>query len=155
MKKETAEQLEAFRQQREAAEKALLDEAENQQKGNPHTISSPDQETWSTSGKKRRRPKEKDTLMGTKLRKVSSADKDSLGKPPTKVGTEDRTDLAERHKEPTDHAEPVGVKAKSVPQEQSSSASRVVSKTSAPTTTTTTPPVTSALGLGNYSSDED
>jgi hypothetical protein len=154
VKKETAEQLEAFRQQREAAEKALLDEVENQQKGNSHTISSPDQETWSTSGKKRRRLKEKDTLMGTKLRRVSSsADKDSLGKPPTKVGTEDWTDLAERHKEPTEHAEPVDVKAKSVLQEQSSSASRVASKTSAPTTTTT--PVTSTLGLGNYSSDED
>ena len=154
MKKETAEQLEAFRQQREAAEKALLDEAENQQKGNSHTISSPDQETWSTSGKKRRRLKEKDTLMGTKLRKVSSADKDSLEKLPTKVGIEDWTDLAERHKEPTEHAEPVDVKAKSVSQEQAASVSRVTSKTSAPITTTTTP-VTSALGLGNYCSDED
>ena len=153
MKKETAEQLEVFRQQREAAEKALLDEAENQQKGNPHTASLPDQETWSTSGKKRRRLKEKDTLMGTKLRKVSSsADKDSLEKPPTKVGTEDRTDLAESHKEPTEPVEPVDVKSKSVSQEQSPSTSRVPSKTSAPTTTT---PVTSALGLGNYSSDED
>ena len=132
MKKETAEQLEAFRQQREAAEKALLDEAENQQKSNSHTISSPDQETWSTSGKKRRRLKEKDTLMGTKLRKVSSsADKDSLEKPLTNVGTKDPVDLAERHEEPTRHAEPVDVKAKSVSQEQSSSTSRVTSKASA------------------------
>jgi hypothetical protein len=155
VKKETAEQLEAFRQQREAAEKALLDEAENQQKGNSHTISPPDQETWSTSGKKRRRLKEKDTLIGTKLRKVSSsADKDSIEKLPAKVGTEDRTDLAERRKEPAEHTEPIEVKAKSVSQEQSSPASRVISKTSAPTTTTTTP-VTSALGLGDYSSDED
>ena len=154
MKKETAEQLEAFRQQREAAEKALLDEAENQQKGNPRTVSSPDQETWATSGKKRRRLKEKDTLMGTKLRKFSSsADKDSPEKPLTEVGTEDRTDLTERHKEPTEPAEPVDVKSKSVSQKQSSSASRVTSKTSALTTTTT--PATSALGLGNYSSDED
>jgi hypothetical protein len=154
VKKETAEQLEAFRQQREAAEKALLDEAENLQKGNSHTISSPDQEIWSTSGKKRRRLKEKDTLMGTKLRKVSSSgDKESLEKPPTKVGTEDRTDLAERCEEPTGHAEPVDGKAKSVSQEQSSSASGVTSNTSAPIMTTT--PVTSALGLGNYSSDED
>ena len=92
--------------------------------------------------------------MGTKLRKFSSsADKDNPEKPLMKVGTEDGTDLTERHKEPTEPAEPVDVKAKSVLQEQSSSASRVASKTSAPTTTTT--PVTSTLGLGNYSSDED
>jgi hypothetical protein len=154
VKKETAEQLEAFHQQREAAEKALLDEAENQQKGNSHTGSSPDQETWSTSGKKRRRVKEKDTLMGTKLRKVSSsADKDSLEKPPTKVGTEDQTDLAERHKESTEPAKPIDVTSKSVSQEQSSPASQVTSQTAAPTTTST--PVISMLGLGNYSSDED
>jgi hypothetical protein len=153
VKKETAEQLEAFRQQREAAEKALLDEAENQQKGNARTISSPDRETWATSGKKRRRLKEKDSLIGTKLRKVSSsADKDSPEKPLTEVGTEDQTDLAERHKEPTEPAEPLDVKSKSVSQEQSSSASRVTSKTSAPATTI---PATSALGLSNYSSDED
>jgi hypothetical protein len=154
VKKETAEQLEAFRQQREAAEKALLDEAENQQRGNPRTVSSPDQETWATSGKKRRRLKEKDTLMGTKLRKFSSsADKDRPEKPLAEVGTEDRTDLTETHKEPTEPAEPVDVKSKSVSQKQSSSASRVTSKTSALATTTT--PATSALGLGNYSSDED
>lgn len=153
MKKETAEQLEVFRQQREAAEKALLDEAENEQKGNPRTVSSPDQETWATSGKKRRRVKEKDILMGTKLRKFSSsAGKDSPEKPLMKVGTEDGTDLTERHKEPTEPAEPVDVKSKSVSQKQSSFASRVTSKTLALATTT---PATSALGLGNYSSDED
>ena len=154
MKKETAEQLEVFRQQREAAEKALLDEAENEQKGNPRTVSSPDQETWATSGKKRRRVKEKDILMGTKLRKFSSsAGKDSPEKPLMKVGTEDGTDLTERHKEPTEPAEPVDVKSKSVSQKQSSSVSHMASKTSA--LATTTPPATSALGLGNYSSDED
>jgi len=153
VKKETAEQLEVFRQQREAAEKALLDEAENEQKGNPRTVSSPDQETWATSGKKRRRVKEKDILMGTKLRKFSSsAGKDSPEKPLMKVGTEDGTDLTERHKEPTEPAEPVDVKSKSVSQKQSSFASRVTSKTLALATTT---PATSALGLGNYSSDED
>jgi hypothetical protein len=154
VKKETAEQLEAFRQQREAAEKALLDEAENQQKGNPHTVSSPDQETWATSGKKRRRLKEKDTLMGTKLRRFSSStDKDSPEKPLTEVGAEDRTDLIERRKEPTESAEAVDVKSKSVSQKQPPSASRVTSKTSALATTTTS--AASALGLGNYSSDED
>jgi len=153
VKKETAEQLEVFRQQREAAEKALLDEAENEQKGNPRTVSSPDQETWATSGKKRRRVKEKDILMGTKLRKFSSsAGKDSPEKPLMKVGTEDGTDLTERHKEPTEPAEPVDVKSKSVSQKQSSSASLVTSKTPALATTT---PATSVLGLGNYSSDED
>jgi len=153
VKKETAEQLEVFRQQREAAEKALLDEAENEQKGNPRTVSSPDQETWATSGKKRRRVKEKDILMGTKLRKFSSsAGKDSPEKPLMKVGTEDGTDLTERHKEPTEPAEPVDVKSKSVSQKQSSSASRVTSKTPALATTI---PATSALGLSNYSSDED
>ena len=151
VKKETAEQLEAFRQQREAAEKALLDKVDNQQSSNTGTAMTADQETWATSGKKRRRPKEKDTLVGTKLRKTSSsAEKDGPAKPMPKTDTEKQTGLPEKRKD-------VEIFSRQNPEnllrEQPPAGNRTLPATA--NTSKTIPSPTSALGLGEYNSDDD
>jgi hypothetical protein len=151
VKKETAEQLEAFRQQREAAEKALLDEADTQQRSNPGAASPTDQETWVTTAKKRRRPKEKGILVGTKLRKMSSStEPDSTAKPVTETGAKKQTGLPEMQEDPP---KPSDCKSKTLPPEQASSAERKSLRKS--TSQKPAPLATSALGLGGYSSDED
>lgn len=148
VKKETAEQLEAFRQQRDAAEKALLDETENTQKSNAGAPG--DHETWVTPGKKRRRPKDKATLIGTKLRKMSSsAEEDGPVRLDTETLGEKELGLSETRKEPT---EPSDRNSKVLPPEPSPTEHKSLPR-SAPSKTT--PPPTSALGLGGYSSDED
>ena len=151
MKKETADQLEAFRQQREAAEQALLDEADNQQRSNTGAALPADQETWVSSGKKRRRYKEKDTLVGTKLRKMSSsAEKDGLAKPASETGIEKQADLPETRKESEKYSVHTSER---LSQEQPPTVTRTLPATA--TTPTTMPATSSTLGLGGYSSDED
>jgi hypothetical protein len=142
VKKETAEQLEVFRQQREAAEKALLDEAETQQRSSTSAASPTDQESWFTSGKKRRRPKEKDTLVGIKLRKMSSTTIEAAAKK--------QTSLSEVRKTPP---KPLEAKSKMLSPEQPASTEQESLRKSASQKTTTQ--ATSVLGLGGYSSDED
>jgi hypothetical protein len=150
VKKETAQQVEAFRQQREAAEKALLNEAEAQQRNNAGAASPTDQGTWATSAKKRRRPKEKDTLVG-KLRKMSSTTElDSTAKQVAAASTKEHISELEIE---TDAPKPPGTKAKMLsPQQPSSAGQESLQK---PTSEKTVPQATSSLGLGGYSSDED
>jgi len=139
VKKETAEQVEAFRQQREAAEKALLDEADDQQRSNTGIVSAIDQETWATSARKRRRTKDKDPLIGTKLRKMSSSVEKSVSpKPDMETLGKKQSDLSDMQKEPP---EPFNSKSKVLSPEHRPP----------PTSTRSAP----ALGLGGYSSDED
>ena len=151
MKKETAEQLEAFRQHREAAEKALLDEADNQTNSNTGATMLGDQETWVTSGKKRRRPKDKDTLLGRKLRKMSSSvEEDGSAKVDGETPEKQQPGLSKIQKEPTESFEselkspsteqPPATELKSLPESM---------------TQKTKPLPTAVLGLGGYDSDED
>jgi hypothetical protein len=149
VKKETAEQLEAFRQQREAAEKALLDEAGAQQRSNPGAASPTDQETWVALGKKRRRPKEKDTLI-SKLRKMSSTtEPDSPAKPVPETAAKRQSGLSENQRDP----KPLDTKSEILSQEKPYSTEQ--ESLQKPISQKTAPHATSALGLGSYSSDED
>lgn len=70
VKRETAEQLEVFRKQREAAEKEL-----SERRAVADTSRQPDslapEESWATSSRKRRRAKEKSDSEVVKLRKNS------------------------------------------------------------------------------------
>lgn len=150
MKKETAEQLEAFRHQREAAEKALLDESVAEQRSNMGTTSPTESETWATSGKKRRRPKEKDTLTA-KLRKMSSTtEPDSSAKQALEADANNQTNLPEMQDGP-----PIRLdgKAKMVSASHPPSAEQHSSQKAS--SQETAPQATSTLGLGAYSSDED
>lgn len=73
VKKETAEQLDAFRKQREAAEKALSDEKIVTSIADGTGDSPATEESWATSIRKRRRIKEKSEEGAIKLLKRSSA----------------------------------------------------------------------------------
>ncbi|KAK5239836.1 hypothetical protein LTR16_011448, partial [Cryomyces antarcticus] len=78
VKKETLEQLDLFRKQQEEAEKAALSDTKQQ---SPPVK----EEQWITSGKKRKKGREKEPRFGVKLRKSSStAEKPSIA-PPTAV----------------------------------------------------------------------
>ena len=69
VKKETAEQLEVFRKQREAAEYAALQEANAP--GDPSRI---EQDSWTMSTKKRRRGNQNDAPVLAKVRRRSTAE---------------------------------------------------------------------------------
>ena len=153
VKKETAEQLGVFRQQLDAAEKALLDETDNVQKSNGGAAVLGEQETWVTSGKKRRRPKDKDTLIGTKLRKISSSvEEDSPVTLGRKTLRAKQFGLSETPKEPTETPDTPDRNAKVLSPEPSPIEHKSLPRS---VTEKTAPPSTFALGLGGYSSDED
>ncbi|KAJ6131165.1 hypothetical protein N7523_001625 [Penicillium sp. IBT 18751x] len=67
VKKETADQLELFRKQREEAEKAMLGSASSE-------VTPAEEEEWTILARKRRRDKVKDLLLPGKKRKASSAE---------------------------------------------------------------------------------
>lgn len=151
VKKETAEGLEAFRKQREEAERALLEEASNTVANNAGAESAADQETWVTSNKKRRRAKnkDKDIPLGAKLRKLSSsAEEEKADKKDAATGYELKSGGQEMLSKLHDVSSGC---SSTVPSTQPSSLSKeqkilpASSKTSA----------LAGLGLGGYSSDED
>lgn len=150
MKKETAEQLETFRKQREEAEKALLDEASNAQASNPGAASAVEEDTWTTSGRKRRRAKDKETLVGAKLRKMSSSTRDN--EPDEEQTTRSmKTQSDPKDKDPTmvkNASSTVESRVHSKPP----SSEKLLSSIPASTKTLAAPP---GLGLAGYSSDED
>ncbi|KAK0250997.1 hypothetical protein LTS09_013888 [Friedmanniomyces endolithicus] len=138
VKRETEEQLEAFRKQQEEAEKAAgLDE-------------SPDDpaptDAWLSGSRKRKKGREKDGSGGLKLRRVSTAGKDDTASraSPTVPAS------MERHE--SQSAETSGehvLKAKGCNEPLASK------KPTAADAMKTTPPSVAMLGLGAYSSDED
>ena len=67
VKKETADQLEVFRKQREEAEKAMLGPTSSE-------VTPAEEEEWTILARKRRRDKGKDLLLPGKKRKASSAE---------------------------------------------------------------------------------
>lgn len=134
MKKETSEQLELFRRQREEAEKALLGDDANAPAESVTAGSPIEEESWATS-KKRRRGKDKDTLLkGVKLRKTSSATEEKAPKP-----------------------DPNEKKSQGPSLDEDSTVAKQSGKNIEPPSASTqpAPQKASALGLGDYSSDED
>ena len=75
VKRETAQQLDIFRQQQEEADKALLSQDGDAADTNHSSIASnlpSDESQWALNGRKRKRGKEKEVLKGVKLRKPSA-----------------------------------------------------------------------------------
>ncbi|KAE9975502.1 hypothetical protein EG328_003161 [Venturia inaequalis] len=136
IRKETAESLAAFRKQQEEKEKAALGLGDS---GNLVD----GEETWTFSGKKRKKGKPKEFLKGIKLRKTSSTDspsetlvKTTASVPPT-----------------TETKDPIHPKASSPVTTTSTTSTKKEAPSVAPRKPSTSPII--ALGLGNYSSDED
>ncbi|KAL9017270.1 MAG: hypothetical protein Q9185_005391 [Variospora sp. 1 TL-2023] len=79
VKKETAEQLELFRQQQDDADRATLKEADTETATSPtpSDLQSPDSQ-WAINARKRKRAKDNDSIPGLKLRKSSSTSKEPI-----------------------------------------------------------------------------
>ena len=152
VKKETAEQLEVFRQQREEAEKALLEDT------SADVAPSAEGEDWKIPSRKRRRDKNKDLLIPGKKRKsvtgsesspqtgqksdaeIKSAEKDGTAPPnPTPKATV----------QPQDHAKP------NKPNTPKTSDNANASNTGQPDAKEAAQPTTLSLGLADYGSDSD
>lgn len=145
VKKETAEQLEAFHRRREQAQKALLES------NSPDTAPVQGQE-WTALARKRRNDKHKNSLIAGKKRKVSVTDKPT-GK--------DMQYGEDSHKQ----AQAGGSGTKRLDQGTSNSDKTTPSATPSKVVTDTeknqvkpkspTKPTPVSLGLGGYSSDSE
>jgi hypothetical protein len=135
VKKETAEQLAAFRKHQEEVErKALL--SRNEDTGLvPESAVAEGEEVWSAVGRKRKRGKEKEGFRGLKLKRTSSSHEQTVP---------DDADDHEEESKPVRVAEPSKKEIK--PQEISSKAGDTEGKRTA-----SLAPVL----LAGYSSDED
>ncbi|CAI7610320.1 unnamed protein product [Penicillium glandicola] len=155
VKKETADQLEAFRRQREEAQKALLGSTESE-------VTPVQGDDWAALARKRRRDKQRDLLAPGKKRKASAAEntagkdthngKDSEkqaggGSPNTKKLDQD-TSKSNKTTPATSATAPETTNTAT-----QTKAVADVGKGQAETKTPTKPPV--SLGLGGYSSDSE
>lgn len=139
VKHDTMKQLEAFRRQQEEAERsAVVDQ--------PGETAATEEENWGAS-RKRKKSKEKEGFRGVKLRKASSSEavparvESTTDKPPAKQSGQTA--------EPIKHA--VVDSTKSAEKKEGSGNAAVATEGQAKTTA----PVASALGLADYSSDDD
>lgn len=139
VRKETAEQLEVFRKQREAAEKAQFEEDNTPASAAGLAKSPSTAETWATRPKKRRRDKESVPVLGAKLRKTSTAE---LITPDVPIST-DATSVQTANSSAT--ASTAHTKQPFMAPEKQPAIS-VPKASTAPAAT---------LGLGDYSSDEE
>jgi len=153
VRKETTEQLDLFRRQQEEADKALLEQAGDEQEFEEGKPGSPTTESrWSVNAKKRKRVKEKEGLKGVKLRKSSSSTHDKIAtlakvrgdsvpspKPETSNFTEN-TKLDDKASLSSSHLQTAK------PPKHSTTITNATKPAQGPTP---------GLGLGGYSSDED
>lgn len=127
VQRETAEELEHFRKQQEKVEKVVGDE------GKPEV----EEEQWASKGKKRKKSHAKESLIGIKLRKTSSAAEDSK-----------KTEAKEREPLPKTGSSTDAVTATTSSNPATGPAKEIPAKKSPS-------PPTAGLGLAAYSSDED
>ena len=144
LKKETMEQLEIFHRQRQEVDKAFLEGVSSGQGSGPNALRAGslvvEEERWVTTGRKRRRGKDKDSFPGVKLRKSSSTDAK-----PTTTGEIELADIAKTGESPP------GPK----PSEPAIDAGTRAPPAKAQDPKPPGQSATSSLGLGAYSSDED
>ncbi|KAI5239431.1 hypothetical protein E4T43_06751 [Aureobasidium subglaciale] len=150
VRKETAEQLEAFRRQQEDTEKASREAA-------PEASNQSESDTWAFNARKRKRNREKEAIAGIKLRKSSSsmaqmtedaratsgaASDDKKQSPPSPGSTPASQSASAKPVQP-----PVAVMDEVVPDQ--------VNKAPATVAASASPKPAAALGLAAYSSDDD
>lgn len=143
VKKDTADQLEVFRKQREEAEKAMLGST-----ASDVTPAPAEEEDWAISARKRRRDKGKDALIPGKKRKASLTESGVATAKNEVPATKATSTPATNTHSPTTAVNAVkGV-------------SETKTRSSIPETTTTdtkqpAKPAPAALGLVGYGSDSD
>ncbi|EGE80778.1 hypothetical protein BDDG_03719 [Blastomyces dermatitidis ATCC 18188] len=164
LKRETREQLEIFHRQRQEAERAALSAG----------ASSPaDEEQWTTSVRKRKRAKVKDAIPGVKLRKSSSANSDSIaaskvfpeaGSKESRMASDsveisknqEKPDIPVNPVNPAHPSNPEDIKEPEEPEGSATTSAKAAPDHSIKLKQKAVPQVvSSALGLGAYSSDDD
>lgn len=149
VRKETSEQLDAFRKQQEEAERAAaLAEI------NSGTVPQ-DEEQWVASGRKRKKGREKEQLKGVKLRKLSStSEKSPVGLSTTPTSTATPVASAGKSASPAVEAKPRnGQSTGNVSKGEPPAAAELPLETPPKVPPKTNGP--SVLGLSGYSSDDD
>lgn len=96
MQKENSEQLQIFRRQREEAEAAALAE-QNSVESMPI-----EEEQWTLPGRKRKKGRDRENVLGVKLRKTSSAASDAKNTPILPVKTASSSGVTQSQSEPSE-----------------------------------------------------
>ncbi|KAI9928749.1 hypothetical protein MW887_001967 [Aspergillus wentii] len=156
VKKDTADQLEEFRRQREEAEKVLLEDTSADVKPSAET------EDWKIPARKRRRDKKQDLLLpGKKRKSLAEEEKADEASSQTKQKTAQATKPAAKSAGGTFVSIPT---PKATPQESNSSQSpknagkqveSADAKASQPEAKPAAQPSSFSLGLAGYSSDSE
>lgn len=154
VKKDTADQLEVFRKQREEAEKALLGPTTSD-------VTPAEEEEWAIPARKRRRDK-KDLLLPGKKRKASlEGGKDTAGSPDAKTNQSSQNDgkgATSAVPKSSPEQQPEGVTKPSATQGGSNATDKARSQTNQPKKEAQAPasaPAPAGLGLVGYGSDSD
>ncbi|GIK02764.1 hypothetical protein Aspvir_006825 [Aspergillus viridinutans] len=148
VKKETAEQLELFRRQREEAEKALLENS------SADVLLSNEGEDWKIPARKRRRDKNKELLLPGKRRKSASEGAAERPSP-----SESKADAPKMQSPSKDSKTPAAVEVPPAAEDAKTTKSLGPSSTSDPQKANASLPAakssTLSLGLAGYSSDSE
>ncbi|GME23075.1 NEFA-interacting nuclear protein NIP30 [Neofusicoccum parvum] len=154
LKQETTQQLDAFRRQQDEAERAA------RLAGNSEGDPAVEEEQWASAGRKRKKGKDKETLMGIKIRRTSSTGEkgvsDSTSKAkankPAPAAEGNKTATAPETTKPAPAAKVHATPASSPPKMDTGAAGSAGQKEAQAQKAKPTP---AALGLSGYSSDED
>ncbi|RAL65216.1 hypothetical protein DID88_001322 [Monilinia fructigena] len=147
VKKETAEGLELFRKQQEEADKKAR-AAENDETQTLEA-SSVREDEWGTTGRKRKRTKDKEVLKGVKVRRASSSVEQLHASPKdssTKLAKDESSAVVTNAK---------SHKSKGSPKFSDNQPAKVSPKPVAVKEQPPSPPAKKGLGLVDYGSDED
>ncbi|GIJ84030.1 hypothetical protein Asppvi_002863 [Aspergillus pseudoviridinutans] len=148
VKKETAEQLELFRRQREEAEKALLENS------SADVLPSNEGEDWKIPARKRRRDKNKEFLIPGKKRKSASEGAAEQPSP-----SESKMEAPKMKSPSKDSKTPAAVEVPPAAEDAKSTEPLRTSSTSDPQEANASLPAakssTLSLGLAGYSSDSE
>jgi hypothetical protein len=142
VKKDTADQLEVFRKQREEAEKAMLGSTTSEV-----TPAPAEEEDWAIPARKRRRDKGKDLLLPGKKRKASTGEENVT---PKTEGVTTKSETTSVKDTPSTKTAGNAVKSASATQAQSSIPAKTTTETKQPGK-----PAPVALGLVGYGSDSE
>ncbi|EEQ90405.1 hypothetical protein RJZ56_001989 [Blastomyces dermatitidis] len=173
LKRETREQLEIFHRQRQEAERAALVDPGSGESKSAGASSPADEEQWTTSVRKRKRAKVKDAIPGVKLRKSSSANSDSIaaskvfpeaGSKESRMASDsveisknqEKPDIPVNPVNPAHPSNPEDIKEPEEPEGSATTSAKAAPDHSIKLKQKAVPQVvSSALGLGAYSSDDD
>ncbi|KAJ5985193.1 hypothetical protein N7499_008529 [Penicillium canescens] len=143
VKRDTADQLEVFRRQREEAEKALLGPTSSD-------VTPAEEEEWTAPARKRRRDKQKDLLIPGKKRKASLTENSAKSSSQEQESQKPGADSGSKPKQPEQQkSKPSQVAASTNPKTATNS------EQSQPQTKPPAKPAPVSLGLAGYSSDSE